>query len=195
LGHPITVFAKLPHSPSLRSPYLFYLPLALVTGVVATGLAAAFVHFAVQALSSMPDTSSDPEVARLIVALRGMDMTPRFIATLIGIPVAPFIAAAIYHALLMAFGGARESFQKTFAVTCYVLGAVSPFQLVPCCGPFVQLVWGMVSLSVGLAVAHRTDTWRAVLAVVAALLIGCCGFMALSFLIANPSHAALPVGQ
>jgi len=194
LGSPAKVFVKLPASPDLRSPYLFYLPLALVTGVIATGLTAAFIKFAPHALSSMPEAASDPEVARLMVALRDTDMMPRFIGTLIGIPIAPFIAAAIYHALLMAFGGAREGFQKTFAVTCYVWGAVSPFQLVPCCGPFVQVIWGMISLSIGLAVAHRTDTWRAVLAVILALLIGCCGVMAFGFLASLSARAALPVG-
>jgi hypothetical protein len=100
----------------------------------------------------------------------------------------PFVSAGIFHGLLALMGGAKHSFSKTFAVTCYVLGCVSPFQLLLCFGPLVQGVWAMISLIYGLAAAHRTETWRTAVVIAISFLI-CCGFYAFLNTAAAPTLA------
>jgi hypothetical protein len=86
-----------------------------------------------------------------------------------------FIVAGIIHLFLMLFGGANRGFGATFRVVAYT-ESLALCYIVPMCGPLIFLLWGLVLYIIGLAYAHRTDGWRAVLAVLAApiLCVLCC---------------------
>ena len=93
-----------------------------------------------------------------------------------------FVGSAIYHVLLMLFGGARQPFETTFRVVAYAVGSTSLFNVLPVCGGVIGSVWNIVVTIIGLARAHETTTGRAAAAVLVPILI-CC-MLAMFFLAA-----------
>jgi hypothetical protein len=94
-----------------------------------------------------------------------------------------FVSSAILHVCLMIVGGAKQSFETTFRVVCFSSGSVSPLFVIPFCGVFVVMIWGIVLRCIGLARAHETDTGRAVLAVFLPLIVCCVGGLFLAMMI------------
>jgi len=88
--------------------------------------------------------------------------------------IGAFIASAILHLCLMIVGGAKQSFETTFRVVCFVGGSIDPLLILPFCGGFIVGVWKIVLYCIGLARAHETDTGRAVVAVILPVIV-CCG--------------------
>lgn len=85
-----------------------------------------------------------------------------------------FISAGITHLGLMLLGGANRPFETTLRVIAFSCGSASVCQLFPVCGGLIAGVWSVVLNCIGLARAHQTDTWRAVLAVLLPVIV-CCG--------------------
>lgn len=85
-----------------------------------------------------------------------------------------FIISAIVHVCLMIVGGAKQSFETTLRVMCYGGGTANVLQLVPFCGGWLTAIAGLVLEIIGLARAHETDTWRAVVAILLPMAL-CCG--------------------
>jgi hypothetical protein len=88
-----------------------------------------------------------------------------------------FIGAAIVHVCLMIVGGANQSFETTLRVIAYGNGSASVFRLVPFCGGLIAAIYGLVVNCIGLAQAHETDTWRAVVAILLPVVVCCGGFL------------------
>lgn len=105
-------------------------------------------------------------------------------AILIGL----FIISAICHVCLMIVGGARHTFETTFRVVCFTHGSVGPLNMIPGCGGFVALVWGIVLYIIGFSRAHQIDTGRSVLAVLLPLIVCCGGGIVLAILIPTLAH-------
>ncbi|MFN3420789.1 MAG: YIP1 family protein [Armatimonadota bacterium] len=79
----------------------------------------------------------------------------------------------ITHLFLMIFGGANQGLTMTLRVISYAY-APAIFAVVPCVGSCVGAIWQFVLAIIGLAAAHRTDTWRAALAVLGPIVLcGC----------------------
>ncbi len=95
--------------------------------------------------------------------------------------IGTFIASAILHLCLMIVGGARQSFETTFRVVCFVGGSIDPLLILPFCGGFIVAVWKIILYCIGLARAHDTDTGRAVLAVILPVIVCCGGVIAVMF--------------
>jgi hypothetical protein len=93
-----------------------------------------------------------------------------------------FIQAGLVHLALMALGAARRGFEGTWRATCYAQAA-SLCILIPICGQFAAIFWGVAITSVGLRHIHATSTGRATLAAAAPLLLGCCCAVSLGVLI------------
>ncbi|MGI8820742.1 MAG: YIP1 family protein [Chthoniobacterales bacterium] len=85
-----------------------------------------------------------------------------------------FIGAGITHLCLMLLGGANRPFETTLRVIAYASGSANLFQLLPICGAWIAGIYSIVLNCIGLAEAHQTDTWRAVLAVLLPMIV-CCG--------------------
>jgi hypothetical protein len=88
-----------------------------------------------------------------------------------------FIYALLAHAFLALFGGAQASFEATFRVFAYTMGAVAVLKMIPVCGQAIALlIWFPIILYYGLKEMHETDTWRVVMALIVGpvILIGCC---------------------
>jgi len=93
-----------------------------------------------------------------------------------------FIGAGISHLCLMVVGGANQPFETTFRVVCFGTGSANVFQAVPICGGFIAAIYSIVLNCIGLARAHETETWRAVVAVLLPMVV-CCGGLAVFFFV------------
>ncbi len=159
---------------SLMRPFSYYLIIALVVGLVALVINVWVSGMMIDYVKNSPEFSKDPEIAKMLAGYSSEQAAARGLAFLaFGAPLAPFFFAGLAHAFLMSFGAARQPFMTSFSVICYVLGSVAVFQVIPCCGPFVQVGWLAVSASIGLAAANKAPTWHAAVSVVMTLLIGC----------------------
>jgi len=129
---------------------------------------------------ALPVARQGPEM--LAAQLGGMGV---FVA--LWIVVAPLmmligslIGALVLHACLWMVGGARQSFEATYAVLAYASGSTAVLNLVPFCGGMVAGVWTLVVEIIGLARVHECSTGRAVLAVLLPMIV-CCGGAVLVF--------------
>ena len=90
--------------------------------------------------------------------------------------IGTFILAGIFHLSLMLLGGANQPFETTFRVVAYAAGSANWLQIIPVCGSFFAGIYTLVLECIGLARAHETDTWRAVVAVLLPAAL-CCGLV------------------
>jgi hypothetical protein len=90
--------------------------------------------------------------------------------------ISMFVAALIYHVMLMLLGGARFGFETTMRVTAYTSGAMGLLQLIPFCGSLIAGVWTIVVSIIGLSRAHEISTGKAAAAVLLPIAI-CCVLM------------------
>lgn len=91
-----------------------------------------------------------------------------------------FIIAGIYHLFLMIVKGDNKNFETTFNVIAY--GMTSQIaEIIPFCGGLIAWVYGIVLAIIGLTEAHKTDSWKAVFAVLGPIIF-CC-FCCLLFII------------
>jgi hypothetical protein len=101
----------------------------------------------------------------------------------LAIVIVLFIVAGIVHLCLMIVGGANQSFETTFRVLAFTQGSTGVLQLIPVCGGVIAAVWGIVVNCIGLARAHETDTGRAALAVIIAVIVCCGGPLVLAMMV------------
>jgi hypothetical protein len=99
------------------------------------------------------------------------------------VAIGAFIASGILHLCLMIVGGAKQSFETTFRVVCFGGGSADPILIIPICGGLIAGIWKIVLYCIGFARAHETDTGRAVLAVVLAVIVCCGGPLVLAMMV------------
>ena len=97
------------------------------------------------------------------------------------VPVLILLSVALQHLFLFVVGGARSGFSATLRATCYAW-APHMFALIPVCGQFVGVIWGLVLNIIGLSVLHRITLGRAALAVFLPLLL-CCACIGIGLLL------------
>jgi hypothetical protein len=117
------------------------------------GLAKAFTEYSERA------TSTTSLVSQAVFAP---------LAAVVGI----FLAAAIFHGLLLLVRGATRGFDATLTVVGYA-GGLNLLQLIPECGAMVAPFWMVVVLIIGLAEAHRCGTGKGAAAVLLPILLAC----------------------
>jgi hypothetical protein len=108
------------------------------------------------------------------------------LASVILIPIGAIIQLVIYwlffHLCLLIVGGANGRFEDTLRGVSYSQGATALFELVPVVGPLIALVWTAILRVIAFRELHRTDTGRAVFAVLLPIMVFalCCGCAAAS---------------
>jgi hypothetical protein len=75
-----------------------------------------------------------------------------------------FLNAWITHFCLALFKGTSKSYEATYRVICYSYSTWI-FALVPCAGGVISSIWWLVATIIGLSKVHRTEGWRAAMAV------------------------------
>jgi hypothetical protein len=93
-----------------------------------------------------------------------------FIFSPVTVALLVVLKAAIIHAVLMLVGGNRLGFEATFRVSAYT-EATAILALVPFCGSLVGALWSVAVTIIGLYSIHETDPWKAVIAVLAPMIL------------------------
>jgi hypothetical protein len=171
LTAPRDFFRRMPVAGGLPAP-LLYGVLAGYLGLLASALYSAGFNTAL-GLSSL-DVAGTSDLHRVLEHLQsGVGLVLRIVIGPVQVIVGLFLASAIYHLLLMLFGGARRDFEATFRVVAYA-EAASLLLLVPVCGLPVSSVYRIVLLIIGLSQAHGIGRGTASAAVLVPLLLLCC---------------------
>lgn len=152
---PASFFRTIPRGPSLGPPIVYY----LIVGVLAAGIDL----FWSSIFALIPGIGGAWRMAGDMGAT-GMANVVGFLLSPIILLLGLFIAAGITHAILRIVGQIHGDFRTTTAVYCF---AYSPmlFGVVPWLGDLIGGVWLVIISIMGLREAHRTDGWRAALAV------------------------------
>jgi hypothetical protein len=101
--------------------------------------------------------------------------------------VVVYLAAALFHLVLLVFKGAPRGFDATLTVVGYASGLALLLAL-PGCGSPVYLVWFAVVAIVGLGEAQRCGSGKAAVAVLApAILLCACACVGLGSFVAAVS--------
>ncbi len=101
---------------------------------------------------------------------RSLKLFMVFIFSPLLVTVGLFVQAAVTHAILVVLGGGKLGFEATFRVAAYS-EAATILLIIPVCGSSLALVWSLVILIMGLYNIHETEPWKAVVAVLAPMLI------------------------
>lgn len=163
LLRPMEAFSMMRRDGGLMDPLLYTLILGMVGAVVSFIFSFGMRSFGIGRENG-------------IGALFGMGAASFFMLIMMPFIIVAFtfIAAGIFHLVLMLLSGAKQPFETTVRVVCYASGSANVLQLVPVCGGLLAMIYSIVLNCIGLARTHETDTWRAVVAVLSPVLL-CCG--------------------
>ena len=103
----------------------------------------------------------------------------------IGILIGLFVAAGIYHLMLMILGEGDRPFETTFRVEAYVTGATHLLLLIPSCGIYISTVVYLVLMIIGLSRAHRISGGKASAVVLIPFAV-CCGLIVIALAMIFP---------
>ena len=174
LTRPNEAFTKMKREGGFVDPLVY----ALIFGVIG-GVVSLMYSFLTQSIGLLGSRDSGAGM----LANLGVNSAFGLVLLPVAIVVGMFVGAAITHVCLMIVGGANQNYETTLRVLAYGSGSANVCQLIPFCGGFVSLVYSLVVNSIGLARAHETDTWRAVVAILLPIVVCCGGSMLLVFLI------------
>jgi len=152
-------FHRMPTRPGLAQPLLF----AVVLGVVAAFITWMWTLAGSSLQALLKDNFS--EAVRAPFVSFGL-----FLLSPVIVALGVFIKAGLFHLLLMLTGGNRLGFEATFRVSAYGQ-AGSILALVPFCGSAVGGLWILVVSIIGLYSIHETEPWKAVVAVLAPMVL------------------------
>lgn len=164
---PFELSERVPVTEPVLPAWLF----SLIIGIPATVLSLVLREMTFQALSSVlrRPIHTDPAL-QLATAIAGL---------LVG----PLVGGAFLHLFLMLWGGTKQELglHQTLRFVCYAYGVYYLVSWIPLLNiPLGIAFW--VFLSMGLARAHQTDTWRGFAATLTPLLACCCLFIPLLLL-------------
>lgn len=192
LGGPSAFFEAMPTSGGLGSPLLYAVIIGWL-GVVAASFYSALFQSIVG--SGVGALGENPELAAALgFAQSWVGFFLQVVFAPVGLVIGLFIAAGIFHLMLLILGGAREDFEASFRVVSYAQ-APAVLMIVPFCGSLVAWVWGLVLYVVGLAAVHRIGGGKAAAAVLLPLVLVCCCCGLLAGLFASSIAALVSQAQ
>jgi hypothetical protein len=188
LGNPGATFSNLSKSKGIIRPFLYFLFVASISNIVAVAYQLAFAMADPDAFKAQAPEFPMEWLVPIFVVL--MCIMPGIVAAI------GFISAGVYHLGLMLTGSAKEGFTTTFRVACYVQGSTSIFLLLPFCGQYVQMIWNLVGMSIGLQKAHKIGLFPAVVAVLVPFILLCgCLIAMVSVVFGAAAAGGAAVGQ
>ena len=171
LSAPEAFFRRMPATGGIGDPLFYGFIVSYIGLVAATVYNAVFNATFGSALSSFGDR---PELARFMPLLEGgMGLVMNLVLGPFAIVVGLFIWAGILHLLLLVLGGGGRGFEATFRVVAYG-SASNLIQIIPVCGSFIGVVYGIVLAIIGLSAVHGDSKGKAAAAVLIPLVLCCC---------------------
>jgi hypothetical protein len=124
--------------------------------------------------SSFASLGSRPEFQRFAALMQGgLGLLIQVLLGPVFAVIGIFVAAGVFHLLLMILGGAKRDFEATLRVVSYS-EAASLFAIIPFCGAFVGGIYQIVLFIIGLAEAHGISKGLAAAAVLIPIALLCC---------------------
>ncbi|HTL97801.1 MAG TPA: Yip1 family protein, partial [Holophagaceae bacterium] len=156
---PMGLSGRVPSTTPMLPAWLF----CLTTGVPSLTLNLALSEMMRQAMSSLFGISShqNPMV--------------QVLGAVFSLFIGPFVGGAFLHLFLWMWGGTKEGgdMALTIRFSCYAQGVYYMVGWIP----ILNILLGIgfwIAFSMGLAKAHRTDTWRGFAATLTPVLVCCC---------------------
>jgi hypothetical protein len=168
LTRPQEAFTMMRREGGLLDPVLFMLIMGSVGAIVSVVTSMLMRGFGI----GMGNTGLGDLIGGGVASLFSLIFIPVVVVVFL------FIGAGIAHVCLMIVGGANQSFETTLRVFAFGSGSANIFQLIPFCGSTIAGIYSIVVNCIGLAKAHETDTWRALVAILLPLVV-CCGGIAM----------------
>jgi hypothetical protein len=168
LFRPVSSFPVMRTSGGFRSPLLFNLAMWVLWAI--PSIIYSMLTSGALALASATGSSTGTSMQGFTTSL------PPVFSALIVIVMVPievgmtFVSAGIIHLCLSLFKGTSKSYEATYRVLCYSASALI-FAFVPCVGNSVGGIWALVSTIIGLSKVHKTEGWRAGVAVLLPVVI------------------------
>jgi hypothetical protein len=157
LFEPGPTFARLPIKGQLMRPTTFYLMLLVIQYALAYLFYAIYIPF-MGATNDLQRLGVSVGMAEIILPFGLLFLA----AMAIGFN---FVAAGIFHLILMMLGGANKSYEGTYKVLCYS-NCAHLLAFVPCVGSIAALVFFYIASIIGLQKVHGTETWKAAVAMI-----------------------------
>jgi hypothetical protein len=150
----MSFFRRIDHGASMARPILYFL-LVSVTG--------AFFHLVWQAVLYVPMMGQ-------AAAYGGEAYVIQFFAAPFVVLVGLGFQTLILHLFVLMLASERRGIGSTARIICYASGPVL-LSIVPFVGALAGAIWGLVLQVVGIREVHRTSTGRAVVVVLAPIIL------------------------
>jgi hypothetical protein len=180
LTQPTAFYRALPRSGGIGSPLLYAVIIGWIGIVASSFYSALFNSIVGTSLGRFGEGRELPEALAFAQSWSGFLAQLVFGGVMVAIGI--FIAAGIYHLMLLILGGARYDFEATFRVVCFA-EATYVFLLLPFCGNVIAPVWGIVLAIIGLSQVQQIGGGKAAAAVLLPLAIFCCCCVGLMILV------------
>lgn len=151
---PGAFFRRLPARESIGPALLYY----LVLGILLAGVALFWD------ITGVFTAGDDRHAVAEQLGIGTLSPVVGFLVSPLALLLGLVIAAALTHVLLLVFGAARNGFNATLRVFCYAYSPMA-FGVVPVLGHVIGTIWMVVVAIIGLREAHRTEGWKATVAV------------------------------
>jgi hypothetical protein len=161
LFNPNVSFSRMKTSGGYAAPFLFNLTMVVIYAFFTTIYQLLISGVLAAAGASHNGSNSMSSLGVALPPLLNVGAMVVLIPLLVGFT---FVNAGITHLCLALFKGTSKSYEATYRVLCYSYSTWI-FALVPCAGGIVSSIWGVVSTIIGLSKVHRTEGWRAAVAV------------------------------
>jgi hypothetical protein len=168
---PIEAFTKMSLTVDLVRPIAYFVTLALVSACISQFWGFILFDTFVGILKTVAGAQFE-KIAPIIHKPGAIQLVLGLVITPLVSLIVLFIWSALVHLMLTLLGGANRGFATTLRVMCYAQTTQLAVVL-PGLGGFIAFVWRLILEVVGLAQAHKTEGWKAALAVVLPLLLCC----------------------
>jgi hypothetical protein len=171
LGAPKPFFRTMPTEGGIGPPLLYAVLIGWI-GVVVAGFYSALFQSIMG--PSLAPFARNPELAEALgFAQSWLGFFVQAVVAPVGITIGVFIAAGIFHLMLLVLGGAQRDFEATFRAVSYAQ-APAIAMIIPFCGSPIAWIWGLVLYVIGISEAQRVSRGKAAAAVLLPLLLLCC---------------------
>jgi hypothetical protein len=162
LFNPTASFSRMKTSGGFATPLLFNLTMVVIYAFFTTIYRLLFTGmFGASAAATHDGSTFIQGISGGLPPFVNIGVMVVVVPLLVGIT---FLNAGITHLCLALFKGTSKSYEATYRVICYSYSTWI-FALVPCAGGVISSIWWLVATIIGLSKVHRTEGWRAAVAV------------------------------
>ena len=171
IASPIEAFAQMSLTVDLVRPIAYFVTWALIGACISQIWSFVFFDFFVGVVRSFAGSQFE-RFAPFLQRPGSLQLVLGLVITPLVALIVLFVWAALVHLALTLLGGANRGFAATLRVMCYAQTTQLAVVL-PGVGGLIAFVWRLILEIVGLSQAHKTEGWKAALAVVLPLLLCC----------------------